>query len=154
MSPLPVDHRRQYWTPKDPVAQLAVELGLRFRRLHERDPGARAQVLRQEGVQSGRWRCRYQLDGNQLACTNSAEAARQGSSPRFHVSQVDCVSPNGRGNRRFLEPSQKVSQIFERNVPHEITHKNKISLYCCLRTQWGRCDNVHRPHAWHGIERS
>jgi hypothetical protein len=39
----------------------------------------------------------------------------------------------------FPEPSQKVSQIFERNGPQEITRKNKILLYCHLRTQWGAC---------------
>ena len=84
--------------------------------------------------------CRqYQLDGNMLACTNSTEAARQGSIPQFYVSQVDCVSPNGRGNRQFPEPSQKVSQIFKRNGLQEITHKDKILLYCRLRTQWGMC---------------
>jgi hypothetical protein len=55
------------------------------------------------------------------------------------VSQVDYVLPNGRGNRRFLEPSQKVSQIFERNGPQEITRDNKILFYCRLRTQWGTC---------------
>ena len=43
----------------------------------------------------------YQLDGNKLACANSTEAACQESSPRFHVSQVDCMSPEGRKNRRF-----------------------------------------------------
>ena len=107
--------------------------------LHEQDPGGRPQVPRQEGVQSGRWCCRYQLDGDKLACANSTDTARQESSPRFHVSQVHCVSPNGRGNIRFPEPSQEVSQIFERNGPREITRKNKILLYCRLRTQWGTC---------------
>ena len=139
MSPLRADHRRQYWTPKDPEARLVAELGLRVRTPHKRDPGARARAPRQEGVQSGRRRCRYQLDGNKLACANSAEAACQESSPRFHVSQVDCVSPNRQGNRCFPEPSQKVSQIFERNGPRKITRENKILLHCCLRTQWGMC---------------
>ncbi len=82
---------------------------------------------------------RYQLDGDMLACANSTEAACQGSIPQFYVSQVDCVSPNGRGNRQFPEPSQKVSQIFKRNGLQEITHKDKILLYCRLRTQWGTC---------------
>ena len=139
MSLLRANHGRRYWTPKNPEARLAAELGLRVRTLHEQDPGARVQALCQEGVQSGCRHCRYQLDGNKLACANSAEAACQGSSPRFHVSQVDCVSPNGRGNRHFTEPSQKVSWIFKRNGPHEMTHKNKFSLYCRLRTQWGKC---------------
>jgi hypothetical protein len=112
---------------------------LQVRTLHERDPGARAQVPHQEGVQSGCWRCRYQLDGHKLACANSVEAACQGSSPQFHVSQYDCVSPNGRGNRRFPEPSQKVSRIYERDGLREITFKNKFSLYCRLRTEWGTC---------------
>jgi hypothetical protein len=85
---------------------------LRVRTLHERDPGARARAPHQEGVQSGRWRRQYQLDGDKLACVDSAEAARQEPSPQFHVSQVDCVSPNGHGNRCFQEPSQKVSQFF------------------------------------------
>jgi hypothetical protein len=114
------------------------ELDLRVRTLHEQDPGARAQVPHQEGVQSGCQRCRYQLDGNKLACANSVEADHWESSPRFHVSQVDCVLPNGHGNRRFPEPSQKVSWIFERNGPWEITRK-KNSLYWHLRTQWGTC---------------
>jgi hypothetical protein len=39
----------------------------------------------------------------------------------------------------FPEPSQKVSQIFERNGLQEITRKNKISLYCRLGMQWGAC---------------
>ncbi len=100
-SPLRADHRWQYWTPEDPEAQLAAELGLRVRTLHEQDPGARARAPRQEGVQSGCWHRRYQLDGDKLASANSAEAARQESSPRFQVSQVDYVSPNGCGNRHF-----------------------------------------------------
>ena len=107
--------------------------------LHKQDPDARTQALCQEGVQSGPRRCQYQLDGDKLACANSTEAACQGSSPRFHVSQVDCVLPNGRGNRRFPEPSQKVSQIFERNGLQEINRKHKILLYCRLHTQWGTC---------------
>jgi hypothetical protein len=80
-SPLRVDHQRRYWTPKNPKARLTAELGLRVCTLQERDPGARAQAPRQEGVQSGCRRCQYQLDGNKLACANSAEAACQESSP-------------------------------------------------------------------------
>jgi hypothetical protein len=100
-SPLRADHRRRYWTPKDPKARLTAELGLQVRTLHERDPGVRARASRQEGVQSGHRHRRYQLDGDKLASANSTEAACQESSPRFHMSQVDYVSPNGRGNRRF-----------------------------------------------------
>jgi hypothetical protein len=57
------------------------ELGSQARKLHKRYPGARAQASRQEGVQSGCQRCRYQLDGDKLACANNAEAAHQESSP-------------------------------------------------------------------------
>ncbi len=39
--------------------------------------------------------------------------------------------PVGRRNRRSLEPSQKVSQIFERSGPQEITCENKFLLYWC-----------------------
>ena len=41
-----------------------------------------AQVLRQEGVQSGCQRQQYQLDGDKLAFANNAEAAHQKSSPQ------------------------------------------------------------------------
>ena len=86
----------------------------------------RAQAPRQEGVQSGPRRCQYHLDSDKLACTNSAKAGCQESGPQFHVSQVDCVSPNGHRNGCFPEPSQKVFQIFERNGPQELTRKNKF----------------------------
>ncbi len=138
-SPLRANHWRRYWTPKDPEARLAVELGLRVRTLHDRDPSLHARAPRQEGVQSGCRRRRYQLDGDKLACANSAEAARRELSPRFHVSQVDCVSPNGRGNRRFRNLLRMFLKFFKRNGPQEITCENKILLYCRLRTQWGTC---------------
>ena len=109
VSSLCANHWCQYWTPKDPEAQHAAELDPRVHILHEQDPGEHMRAPRQEGVQSGCWQCRYQLDGNMLACANSAEAACQESSPQFHVSQVDCVWPNGCGNRCFPEPSQKGS---------------------------------------------
>ena len=117
-----------------PKVQLVAELDSRVRTLHEQDPGTRVRAPCQEGVQSGCSRCRYQLDSNKLACASSAEAARQESSPRFHLSQVDCVLPNGRKNRHFPEPSQQVSQIFKRKGPREITvglngnHKNKPGM--------------------------
>ena len=133
---LHADHWRQYWTPKDPEARLVVELDSRVRTLHEQDPGAHARAPRQEGVQSGYRRRGYQLYGNKLACANSAEAACQESSPRFHMSQVDCVLPNGRGNRCFPDPFQKVSRIFKRNGPREITGENKISMYCIYVSSW------------------
>ena len=107
--------------------------------LQARAPGTWGQAPHQEVVQSGCWRCQYQLDGNKLAYANSVEAARQESSPQFHVSQVDCVLPNGCRNRCFPEPSQKVSWFFERNRPQETTLKNKILLYWHLCTQWGTC---------------
>ncbi len=81
--------------PQDPEAQLAAELGLQVRMPHKQDPGARARAPRQKGVQSGRRRRRYQLDGDKLASANSAEAACQESSPRFHVSLVDLCRPTG-----------------------------------------------------------
>jgi hypothetical protein len=65
------NHRRRYWTPKDPKAGLVAELDSRVCTLHEQDPGERVQAPRQEGVQSGHWHHRYQLDGNKLACANS-----------------------------------------------------------------------------------
>ncbi len=111
---------------------------MRVRTPHEQDPGAHARAPHQEGVQSGRRRCRYQLDGNKLASANSAEAAHQESSPRFHVSLVDSCCPTG----AETDVSGTFSEgflIFERNGPREITCKNKISLYCRLRTQWGAC---------------
>ena len=138
-SSLCADHQRQYWTPKDPEARLEAELGSRVRTLHEWDPGARVQAPRQEGVQSGCQSRQYQLDGNKLACASSAKAACQQSSPRFQVSWVDSVLPNGHGNRNFPESSQKVSQIFKRNGPREITSKHKRLLYWRLRMQWGTC---------------
>jgi hypothetical protein len=91
--------------------QLAAELGLRVGKLHERDPGARARAPRQEGVQSSRRGCQYQLDGNKLACANSTEAACQGSSPQFYVSQVDCVLPNGHGNSVFWNLLRRVFEF-------------------------------------------
>ena len=84
---LSANHWRQYWTPKYPEVQLAVELDSRVRTLHEQDPGERTWAPRQhEGVQSGHWHCRYQLDGDTLACAEIAEAAHHKSSSQFHVS--------------------------------------------------------------------
>ena len=71
-SSLHINHRRQYWTPKDPEVGLAAELGLWVHKLHEGYPGARTQAPRQEGVQSGCRCCQYQLNGDKLACANSA----------------------------------------------------------------------------------
>ena len=111
---------------------------MRVRTPHKRDPGARARAPRQEGVQSGRRRRRYQLDGDKLASANSAEAARQESSPRFHVSLVDSCCPTGAETHVSGTFSEGFS-IFERNGPQERTRENKILLYCRLRTQWGAC---------------
>jgi hypothetical protein len=105
---------------------------------HKQDPGARARAPRQEGVQSDRRRHQYQLDGDKLASANSAEAACQESSPRFHVSLVDLCRPMGAETHVYGTFSEGLS-IFERNGPQERTRKNKISLYCRLRTQWGAC---------------
>ena len=68
-------------------------------------------------------RRRYQLDSNKLACANSPEAACQGSSPRFPVSQVDCVLPNGRRNRRFPESSQSFSDFRENWLARDNSRK-------------------------------
>ena len=123
--------------------RLAAELGLQVRTLHERDPGARAQASRQEGVQSGRWRHQYQLDGNKLACANSAEAARQRSSPQFHVSQVDCVYHAARKIRLDARPPTGVYQLFH-TKPLDAAIGRVLTPYwpggrhghqCCRRVQ-------------------
>ena len=67
------------------MCDLGLKLGSQVRKLYEQYPGACAQAPDQEGVQSGRQRCQYQLDGEKLACANSAETAHQNSSPQFHV---------------------------------------------------------------------
>ncbi len=84
---------------------------------------AHARAPRQEGVQSGRRRHRYQLDGDKLASANSAEAAHQESSPQFHVSLVDSCRPMG----AETDVSGTFSEgflILERNGPRERTREN------------------------------
>ena len=130
-SSLRANHWWQYWTHKDSEVC----------KLHEWYLGARARALRQEGVQSGHRHCQYQLDNDRLACNNTSEAAHQKSSPWLHDVKITmCHTLGGAGTGDVpSEPSQKVSQIFERNGLQEITCENKISLLWGLRTQWITC---------------
>ncbi len=59
------DHRRREMALKDPEAQLAAELVLRYHTLHERFPGAPTLAQSQKQAQSGcRLRPHQLLDGS------------------------------------------------------------------------------------------
>ncbi len=118
--------------PKDPKAQLAVELGPQGCTLQEQCPGACTQAPSQKRAQSGCWLRPHQLLDGKLAGANKAKAASQPALPMLGMSLVRLTFC--KGTAIPLDPSQKVLDMQKMGL-QEATCKNKISL----------CERLHMP---------